>query len=47
MKYKNQTEINNQLISEISKDIKFTAISVPNPLLIGIVNEHYITNKRH
>ncbi len=47
MEYKNQTEISNQLISEFSKDIKFTAVSVPNPHLIGIVDEHYITSKSH
>ncbi len=47
MKYKDQTEIKHQLINEFSKDIKYTALSVPNPHLIGIVNKHYITSSTH
>lgn len=47
MKYRDQSEIRNQLINEFSKDIKYTAISVPNPHLIGIVEKHYITSKSH
>ncbi|SOC37434.1 diaminopimelate epimerase [Ureibacillus acetophenoni] len=47
MKYNNQSEINYQLIPEFSQDIKYTAVSVPNPHLIGIVGEQYITNDAH
>jgi len=47
MEYKNQSEIQHQLISEFSQDILFTAVSVPNPHLIGIVEENYITNNTH
>ena len=47
MIYKNETEFQHQIIDEFSPDIKFTAVSVPNPHLIGIVNEKYITDNTH
>lgn len=47
MKYNDQTEIHHQLIPEFSEEIKYTAVSVPNPHLIGIVDKHYITNNSH
>lgn len=47
MKYKNQTEIKHQVIEEFSDSIKFTAVSVPNPHLIGIVDAHYIQKNSH
>lgn len=42
MKYKNHKHIVNEVIPEFSMDIHFTAVSVPNPHLIGIVPIHYI-----
>lgn len=47
MKYDNQTEIRHQILKEFSDTIKFTAVSVPNPHLIGIVDAHYIQNNSH
>lgn len=47
MNYKNQTEIRHQIIEEFSPTIKFTAVSVPNPHLIGIVDEQYIEDTSH
>lgn len=47
MKYKNQTEIRNEIINEFSPTIRFTAVSVPNPHLIGIVDEAYIRDNSH
>ncbi|CAM5179931.1 Diaminopimelate epimerase OS=Ureibacillus acetophenoni OX=614649 GN=dapF PE=3 SV=1 [Ureibacillus acetophenoni] len=47
MEYKNQTEISHQIINEFSNEIKYTAVSVPNPHLIGIVDQEYITINQH
>lgn len=47
MTYKNQEMLLNEVIEEFSPTIKFTAVSVPNPHLIGIVNEYYIKNQSH
>ncbi|WP_400194545.1 diaminopimelate epimerase [Lysinibacillus telephonicus] len=47
MKYKNQTAIRHQIIEEFSPTIKFTAVSVPNPHLIGIVDAQYIEDTSH
>ncbi len=47
MNYKNQTEIRHQIIEEFSPTIKFTAVSVPNPHLIGIVDAQYIEDPSH
>lgn len=47
MKYKNQTVIRHQIIEEFSPTIKFTAVSVPNPHLIGIVDAQYIEDASH
>ncbi|KGR89590.1 diaminopimelate epimerase [Ureibacillus massiliensis 4400831 = CIP 108448 = CCUG 49529] len=47
MEYHNQTEIQNQIIQEFSPTIHFTAVSVPNPHLIGIVDAGFITDNSH
>lgn len=47
MKYKNQTEIRHQIIEEFSPTIKFSAVAVPNPHLIGIVDAQYIEDISH
>lgn len=47
MFYKGQTEIRHQVIPEFSSTIPFTAVSVPNPHLIGIVEKHDIQNNEH
>ena len=47
MQYNGQSSIRNQIIDEFSPTIKFTAISVPNPHLIGIVGDYYIRHKSH
>lgn len=47
MMYKDQTEIRHQVIPEFSRTIPFTAVSVPNPHLIGIVDQNHIENNSH
>jgi len=47
MSYHNQTEIKNEKIQEFSDSILFTALSIPNPHLIGIVNNYYISESFH
>ncbi len=47
MVYKNQTEIKHQIIEEFSPSIKFTAVSVPNPHLIGILEDRNISDFTH
>lgn len=47
MQYKNHTEIRHQVIPEFSQTIPFTAVSVPNPHLIGIVEREDIINNLH
>ncbi|MEK4229584.1 diaminopimelate epimerase [Solibacillus sp. FSL H8-0538] len=47
MQYKEKKELRHQIIEEFSPTIQFTAVSVPNPHLIGIVNEHYIQHESH
>ena len=47
MSYHNQTEIKNEKIQEFSDSILFTALSIPNPHLIGIVNNYYISESSH
>lgn len=47
MKFNGQSEIHYEVIEEFSPTIRFTAVSVPNPHLIGIVNKHYIEHKSH
>ncbi|RUL53997.1 MULTISPECIES: diaminopimelate epimerase [Lysinibacillus] len=47
MNYHNQTEIKHQILKEFSPSIKFTAVSVPNPHLIGIVEKRYIEDTYH
>lgn len=47
MTYKDQQMIQHQVIEEFSPTIFFTAISVPNPHLIGIVTDDYIQHKSH
>ena len=47
MSYKNQEVLLNEVIEEFSPTIQFTAVSVQNPHLIGIVNDYYIKHKSH
>lgn len=47
MSYNNQTKIQNEIIQLFSDSILFTAISVPNPHLIGIVDKYYIEDSSH
>lgn len=47
MVYKNQRNIKHQIIEEFASSIYYTAISVPNPHLIGIVGKHFIENQTH
>lgn len=47
MLYKNKQQIRNEVIEEFADDISFTAVSVPNPHLIGIVRSDKIANTHH
>lgn len=47
MTYKNQPYIRDEIIEAFSPTIRFTAVSVPNPHLIGLVNEYYIKHQSH
>ena len=47
MSYYDRTEIQNELLQDFSDSILFTAISVPNPHLIGIVDKYYIEHSSH
>ena len=47
MQYGDKTVIQNEILPLFSPKIPFTAVSVPNPHLIGIVNKHYIEHDRH
>ena len=47
MKYNDRRYIKHQILDEFSSTIPYTAVSVPNPHLIGIVNKHYIENPTH
>ena len=47
MSYNSRTEIQNELIRAFSDSILFTAISVPNPHLVGIVDKYYIEHSSH
>ncbi|MDN4492666.1 diaminopimelate epimerase [Ureibacillus aquaedulcis] len=47
MVYGEQTEIRHQVIPEFSSTIPYTAVSVPNPHLIGIVEQEDIENRTH
>ena len=46
MDYQNKSSIVNQVIPEFAADINFTAVSVPNPHLIGIVPIQYIEDSQ-
>lgn len=47
MEYNNQTQIQHEVIQEFSTTIPFTAVSVPNPHLIGIVDRQHIQDTSH
>ena len=47
MRYEQQQEIKNEILPAFSSDILFTAVSVPNPHLIGIVDSKYIQDATH
>lgn len=47
MNYHGQMELRHDIIEEFSMEIPFTAVSVPNPHLIGIVDQSYIENNAH
>ena len=47
MNYNSQQTIEHQIIEKFSPTILFTAISVPNPHLIGVVSDYYIRHQSH
>lgn len=47
MHYENKKEIKNEILPAFSSDIIFTAVSIPNPHLVGIVDKHYIQDITH
>lgn len=47
MMYNEQSQIRHEVIDVFSPTIQFTAVSVPNPHLIGIVGEYYIKHQSH
>jgi diaminopimelate epimerase len=47
MRYEEKTIIQNELLPAFSSDILFTAVSVPNPHLIGIVDKSFIEDSTH
>lgn len=47
MKVDNRQQLRHEIIPAFSMDIPFTAISVPNPHLIGIVDHKYMENTLH
>lgn len=47
MIYEEKNEITNEVLPNFSESIQFSAVSVPNPHLIGIVDKHYIENTTH
>lgn len=47
MAYNGQQTLQHEVIDLFSPTIRFTAVAVPNPHLIGIVNEHYISHTSH
>lgn len=47
MVYKGKEQIVHEVMEEFSPTIQFTAVSVPNPHLIGIVGEYYIKHQSH
>jgi len=47
MSYQNKKSLINELLPEFSGDINFTAVSVPNPHLIGIVPIQYIEDTQY
>jgi diaminopimelate epimerase len=47
MSYDDKQVIKNEVLDVFSKDITFTAVSVPNPHLVGIVPANYIQHIAH
>jgi diaminopimelate epimerase len=47
MIYQEKQQIKHEVLPVFSQEIPFTAVSVPNPHLIGIVSKHYIANTAH
>jgi diaminopimelate epimerase len=47
MVYKEKEQIIHEVMEEFSPTIQFTAVSVPNPHLIGIVSDYYIKHQSH
>lgn len=47
MHYENKKIIQNEILKDFSDDILFTAVSVPNPHLIGIVDRKLIEDTSH
>ncbi|MBQ0139671.1 MAG: diaminopimelate epimerase [Kurthia sp.] len=47
MVYHDETKLINQKLPELSMDINFTAVAVPNPHLIAMVTKSYIENTTH
>lgn len=47
MDFQNKTYIDNEVIKEFSPTIRFTAVSLIQPHLVGIVDEHFIQICKH
>lgn len=47
MHYDDKTQIRHEKLAKFSDDILFTAVSVPNPHLVGIVHSSYIKDTAH
>lgn len=47
MNYPGKTIIDSEVLTRFSDSIKFTALSIPNPHLIGIVDKHFIEHSYH
>lgn len=45
--YHDKKEIQHEVIELFSPTIRFTAVAVPNPHLIAVVNKHYISHQSH
>ena len=42
MQYEDKAQVRHEKLARLSKEIPFTAVSVPNPHLIGIVEKQYV-----
>lgn len=47
MHYDDKTQVRHETLAHLSQDIPFTAVSVPNPHLIGIVEKEFVQDATH